>query len=372
MADEKIDPWGNELLGDYAKLFTEFGLSEIGDSVLAGIRAPSRLFRRGIVFAHRDLGKFVDSAGRKEPVAAMSGIKPSGELHLGSKLTAEELIFFQKEFGARVFYCVANLEAYADNGLTLKESRENAVSNVADVLALGLDPKNAYVYEQSEEKTVMNLAYLFARRTTNATLQALYGDRNVGLYFSTLTQAGDILLPQMPGFGGPKNVVVPVGVDQDPHIRLTRDLAAKFQPDYGFRLPSATYHQFSRSLNGETKMGKRDPQSMLTLADDPEAAHRKALNALTGGRATLSEQRRLGGEIEKCVVFELYKFHFEEDDKKLSERFHACRGGKLMCGDCKGELACRVRDFLKAHQKKKGKLEPKARQILEAQGKKRS
>ncbi|VVC72271.1 Tryptophan--tRNA ligase [uncultured archaeon] len=371
MAEEKIDPWGSELLGDYAKLFTEFGLKEIDDTLLDRMKAPNRLLRRGIVFAHRDLDKFMDSAKKGEPVAAMSGIKPSGELHLGSKMTAEELIFFQKEFGAKVFYCVANLEAYADNGLSLKDGRENAVSNVADVLALGLDPKNAFIYEQSEEKNVMNLAYLFARRTTNATLQALYGDRNVGLYFSTLTQAGDILLPQLEEFGGPKQVVVPVGVDQDPHIRLTRDLAAKFQPEYGFRLPSSTYHMLSRSLSGEMKMSKRDPASMLTLSDDPKEGHRKTLNALTGGRATLAEQRKLGGEIEKCVIFELYKFHFEEDDKKLKERFHACTGGKLMCGDCKGECACRVRDFLETHQKKKAKMLPKARELLESQGKRK-
>jgi len=66
------------------------------------------------------------------------------------------------------------------------------------------------------------------------------------------------------------------------------------------------------------------------------------------------------------VIFELYTFHFEEDDKKLKERYHACTGGKLMCGDCKKELACRVRDYLKAHQMKRKKLIPKAKEILEA------
>ena len=367
----RLDPWGNELITDYEKLFTEFGLKYLDETLLSRIKRKNRLFRRGIIFAHRDFDKFIEAYEKGEPVAAMSGIKPSGDFHMGSKLTAEELVFLQKEFGARVYYCIANLEAYADNGLSFAESRKNAISNVADLLALGLDPKKAYIYEQSEEKHVMNFAYLFARKTTNATLQALYGEKNIGLYFSALTQAGDILLPQLTEFGGPKQVLVPVGLDQDPHIRLTRDLAAKFYNEYGFKLPSSVYHKFFRSLNGEFKMSKRDPSSMLTLGDPPDAAYKKIMTAFTGGRATVDEQKKLGGEIEKCVVFELYTFHFEEDDKKLKERYHACTSGKLLCGECKKELACRIRNYLNEHQKKKEKAIDTAKEILDSQKSKR-
>ncbi len=356
----KIDPWSNDLLLDYEKLFKEFGMQHVDEKILGRIAGKNMLWRRGIVFAHRDLDRWLDAAQKGKPVAAMSGIKPSGEFHLGSKLTAEELIFFQKEFKAKVFYAVADLEAYADNGLTLEQSAELAVSNVADLLALGLDEKNAYVYKQSEERRVMNFAYLAARKTTLATLQALYGDKNMGLYFATLTQAGDILLPQHEDFGGPKNVVVPVGIDQDPHIRLCRDLAPKF----GLMLPSSTYHAFMKSLTGESKMGKRDPSSLLTLADEPEAARKKVMSAFTGGRATLEEQKRKGGEIEKCVVFDLCVFHFEEDDKELAERRKKCLAGEIMCGQCKKEVAEKVVNYLKAHQEKKKKLIPKARKLL--------
>jgi tryptophanyl-tRNA synthetase len=115
-------------------------------------------------------------------------------------------------------------------------------------------------------------------------------------------------------------------------------------------------------------MSKRDPSSVLTLGDSPEEAYKKAMAAFTGGRATVEEQRKLGGEIEKCVVFELYTFHFEEDDKKLKERYHACRGGKLLCGECKKELACRIRDYLKEHKKKRERALDAAREILESQG----
>ncbi|MBI5159018.1 tryptophan--tRNA ligase [Candidatus Micrarchaeota archaeon] len=364
MAGETFDPWGSELLSDYEHLFSEFGMQRVDEKVLRRVLNANRLWRRGIVFAHRDFDKWLSAFERKEGVACMSGIKPSSEFHLGSKLTAEEMIFFQKEFNAKVFYSIADLECYADNGIPLAESAKTAVSNLADMLALGLSEKNCFVWKQSEEKRVMNLAYVFARKTTMNTLKALYGERNIGLYFSVLTQAGDILLPQLQDFGGAKNVVVPVGVDQDPHIRFTRDIAAKFEAEYGFKLPAATFHKFFRSLSGESKMSKRDALGVITLSDDADSLKKKVSRAFTGGRATVEEQKRLGGEWKKCVVYELCLFHFEEDDKELEERQRRCASGEISCGECKKEVIEKIQKWMKAHQEKKKKLVPKAEKML--------
>src|SRR5579875_2493255 len=142
---------------------------------------------------------------------------------------------------------------------------------------------------------VMNLASVFSKSVTNNMMRAIYGDRAFGLYFSALVQAGDILLPQLGFFGGPKPVIVPVGVDQDPHIRLTRDLAHRYRDEFGFVEPSSIYHKLVHSLTGSEKMSKRDPMGVLTLNEDPKLVRRKISNALTGGRATVEEQRRLGG-----------------------------------------------------------------------------
>jgi len=356
----EIDPWSNRLIENYDKLYAEFGMKQVDEKIRAKL-VKNRYFRRGLVAGHRDFDLWLAAAAKHQPIAAMSGIKPSGEFHMGSKMTAEELIFLQRDFGAKVFYSIADLEANADNGLSLEEGLKNAVSNVADMLALGLDEKNAYIWLQSREKRVMNFAYLAARRTTLATMQALYGDKNLGLYFSTLTQAGDIVLPQHADFGGPKHVVVPVGFDQDPHLRLTRDLAAKF----GLISPSSTYHVFMRSLDGNEKMSKRDPMNLITLADEPEVAKKKVSRAFTGGRATVEEQRRIGAEYHKCVVAELERFHFEEDDKKIEERKKKCLTGEILCGECKKEVCEKVASYLKNHQEKKKKLLPKAEKILE-------
>jgi tryptophanyl-tRNA synthetase len=364
----EMDPWGSELV-DYSKLFSEFGMQRMDEGGLrkaASVLSKSRLFRRNIIFAHRDFDKFFADWEKGIPVAAMSGIKPSGEFHLGSKLTADELIFMQKAFGARVFYSIADLEAYADNGISLKESAKNAVLNVADLLALGLDPKNSCVYKQSEEKRVMNLAHIFSRKTTMATLKAIYGERSIGIYFSILTQAGDILMPQLAEFSGPKMVVVPVGADQDPHIRFTRDIAQKFSDEYGFKTPCATFHKFFRSLNGETKMSKRDSMNVLTLGDDEASMKKKISNALTGGRSTAEEQKKLGGEINKCVVYELMMFHFYEDDADLKKMYEDCTGGRILCGECKKMRLETILNWVKAHREKKRKSIPEAEKLLSA------
>lgn len=355
----EIDPWSNRLIENYDKLYSEFGMKQIDEKISAKLK-KNRYFRRGLVAGQRDFDLWLAAAEKGQKVAAMSGIKPSGEFHMGSKMTAEELIFLQRDFGAKVFYSIADLEANADNGLTLEEGLRNAVSNVADMLALGLDEKNSYIWLQSRETRVTNFAYLAARRTTLATMHALYGEKNLGLYFCTLTQAGDIVLPQHPDFGGKKHVVVPVGFDQDPHLRLTRDLAAKFD----LIAPSSTYHVFMRSLDGNEKMSKRDPMNLLTLSDEPELAKKKVSRAFTGGRATVEEQRRIGAEYHKCVVAELENFHFEEDDKKVEERKGKCLTGAILCGECKKEVCEKIVNYLKAHQERKKKLVSKAEKLL--------
>jgi tryptophanyl-tRNA synthetase len=359
MTKKEIDPFGTALVKDYDDLFENFGLQKISGALKEKL-SDNRNFRRGIVFAHRDFDKFVAAAERGERTAVMSGIKPTSEFHLGSKLTAEEIIYLQRKFGSRAHYCVADFEALADNGLSYEESAALAVDNVADLLALGLDERNAVIYKQSRSLPVLNIALQASRKTTPATLEALYGHQNLALYLAVLVQAGDILHPQLAEFGSRKHVCVPVGVDQDPHIRFARDLAAKMN----FTAPAATFHRLFRSLGGETKMSKRDPLGMITLNDSPEAIKRKLANAFTGGRATIAEQRRLGAEYDKCVVAELDYFHFEDNDAEVLERKRKCLSGELLCGECKAQVAAKINAFLRAHQEKKRRLRPRAEKLL--------
>lgn len=365
MEHDRLDPWGTSSIKDYSRLESEFGIAPVSQ-LIPRFKKLSTHLSRGIDFGQRDLDRILDAIDANKPFAIMSGIKPDGTFHLGNKMTADDMIFFQSlSKKATVFYAIADVEAYCDNGLSLSDSFKIAVQNVADILALGLDHERTIVYRQSEEMRVMRFATIFSRGVTNNMLKAIYGERQIGLYFSALIQAGDILMPQLQEFGGPKPVLVPVGADQDPHIRLTRDLATKYNDDFKFIPPSAIYHRIELALTGGMKMSKRIPASGFTLDEEPTSASKKVLTAFTGGRDTVEEQRRLGGRPDICPVFDLYRFHFARDDEH-SQRVHdECAGGVRMCGECKQEAAGLVKTFLENHQKKRASLMKEAQSLLE-------
>jgi len=358
-----IDPFGTTIIEDYERLYQEFGIQPF-KPLLSQIVDPSAAMRRGVIFGHRDFERVLEAMKRGDDFAVMSGIKPTGEFHLGTLQTAREVIYFQQQ-GATAFYCIADVEAYEDNRIPFERSQKYAVGNVADLLALGFDPKKGYIYQQSKEERVKDLAIMFGRGVTLATMKAIYGERHLGLYLSALIQAGDILLPQLKDFGGPKPTVVPVGIDQDPHLRLTRDLAFKFRRKHGFISPSSTYHKLIKALDGSPKMSKRSPMTYFTLEESPRVISKKISNSFTGGRPTAEEQRRLGANPDICPIYDLYLFHYFEKDEDVTKLYcQECKGGKILCGEDKQRLIKLVVNFVKEHQRKRRQYIDKARQIL--------
>jgi len=361
---DRLDPWGTSTVKDYSRLRSEFGIEPV-TPLLPRFKRPSPHLSRGIDFGQRDLGRILDAVDNNKPYAVMSGIKPTGDFHLGTKMTADDMVYFQSlSKKGTVFYAVADVEAYADNGLAFEETSKIATRNVADILALGLDPDRAVVYLQSEELKVMRLGTVFSKGVTNNMLRAIYGERQIGLYMAALFQAGDILMPQLPELGGPRPVLVPVGADQDPHIRLARDLAARYREEYGFIPPSSVYHRLMLSLSGSDKMSKRTEGSLLKLDDQPKEAALKISTAFTGGRDTVEEQRRLGGRPDICPVFDLYRFHFAKDDEHVQRVHEECAHGIRLCGGCKQEANSLVKAFLDDHRKKRDSLMKEATELL--------
>ncbi len=364
MDKDRLDPWGTSSIKDYSRLQSEFGIEPV-TPLVPRFKKPSPHVSRGIDFGQRDLARVLDAVDNGRPYAVMSGIKPDGAFHLGNKMTADDMIYFQSlSRKAVVYYAIADVEAYADNGLSFNETSKTAIRNVADILALGLDPDQAVVYKQSEEMRVMRMSTIFSRGVTNNMLKAIYGERQIGLYMSALVQAGDILMPQLPDLGGPKPVLVPVGADQDPHIRLSRDLATRYHSEFGFVPPSAIYHRLELALTGGYKMSKRVPESGFTLDDSPAEAARRVRVAFTGGRDTVEEQRRLGGRPQICPVYDLYPFHFAKDDAHVELVYHECVKGIRLCGECKQEAVGLVKGFLEAHHKRRDSLMNDARELL--------
>ena len=343
-----IDPYGSELVEDYTKIIKDFGLDRFN---LNDYPNPNRLMRRHVVFAQRDMKPVLKAMKEKKKFYVLSGIMPTAKkVHFGTKMVVENIAYFQKQ-GAKTFCLVADLESAAARGIPLKEARKNALEfQIPAYVALGLDPKKTIFYFQSENKDVIKLAYEASNRITLNEFRAVYGQADPARIVSALTQIGDILYPQleenMPG-------VIPVGVDQDPHIRLTRD-AARRMKEKKFFLPAGFYHKFTPSLDGSLKMSKSKPESCIDLPEDPKKVCKKLMRAKTGGRDTIERQRKLGGEPEKCMIFELYKQHLIEDDKELKKIYDDCKSGKLICGDDKKHACELMTKFMNDFEKKTG------------------
>jgi tryptophanyl-tRNA synthetase len=339
-----IDPYSAELPEDYAKVIKDFGLEEFD---VADFPKGNRLMRRGIVFSGRDLKIISKCIKEKKPFYVLSGIMPSGDrIHFGNKQVVENIRYFQ-EHGAKAYILVADLEAAAARGVSLEEGRKRAMDfHIPAYIALGLDPKKTVFYFQSENKEVVHLAFEFSKKITLNEFLAIYGSADPGRIMSAVTQVGDILYPQlehrMPG-------IIPVGIDQDPHIRLTRDIVSRVK-DKKFFSPSSMYHKYTPSLDGSLKMSKSKPESCIELPEDIAAVKKKIKRALTGGRDTVEVQKKLGGEPEKCMIFELYKQHLIDDDSKLKDIYDRCKAGTLLCGEDKENCCKLMEEFMKKFQ----------------------
>jgi tryptophanyl-tRNA synthetase len=224
----KIDPWSSTTYQDYSRLRDEFGIEEFTDNLWKELPDPHKLLRRGVIFGHRGFDLITDSVKNNKPWAILTGLMPSGKMHLGHKMVIDEVIYYQS-IGADINIAVADIEAFATRGYTLQETKEFALNEyIPNYIALGLDPEKCRIYFQSQLQEVKDLGYILGKKINWSQMQATYGfngQTNMAHIFSPLVQTGDILHVQLDKFGGNRPTLVPVGVDQDPHIRLSRDIA---------------------------------------------------------------------------------------------------------------------------------------------------
>lgn len=224
----KLDPWSSSDITDYSKLFEEFGISPF-ENLLPEIPSPHMYMRRKVIFGHRDYEQIAEAMRTGAPFSVMDGFMPSGKVHLGHKMVMDQIIWHQEK-GASAFVGIADREAYSVRGFSWQKCREIGVEEyILSLIALGFKPEGL-IYFQSGCKSVQDLAFELGVKVNSSELSAIYGfsgETNLSHMLSVATQAADILQPQLEEFGGPKPVVVPVGPDQDPHLRLTRGLAGK-------------------------------------------------------------------------------------------------------------------------------------------------
>ncbi|MGN1275557.1 MAG: tryptophan--tRNA ligase [Floccifex sp.] len=219
----------------------------------------------------------------------VSGIKPTGRLHLGNYIGAiSQFIKYQEEY--ELFIFIANLHAITVP-IEAKELRKNTKDLIALYLACGLDPEKTTLFLQSDVDAHAKLGWVMTCTSYVGELQRMtqYKDKTAkgetgitaGLFTYPPLMAGDIILYDAD--------YVPVGKDQTQHVELTRDLAERFNNRYSptFKIPkplTSTVGQKINSLQDPTKkMSKSitDPKGTIDLLDEPKVAYKKIMSAVT-------------------------------------------------------------------------------------------
>lgn len=350
-----VTPW--EVSGDvdYDKLVKEFGVSIIPDNIKKKLSKLHPLLRRGIYFAHRDFDKWLAEHEKGKKVSVITGRGPSEKMHIGHLVPFLVAKSLQDEFDCEVFIPISDDEKFfVKEDLTYEKSIEYAKENILDLIALGFKPGKTFIFEDFVYTDIYKYAARIAKRMTYSTAKAAFGlqpENNVGWSFYPAMQAAHILFPQFQR--GKHLSVVPVAIDQDPFIRLTRDIAN--HSDFKFEKPAALHAQFVPSLHGGAKMSSSG-DGVIFLTDTPKEVERKIKKyAFSGGRDTLEEHRKLGGNTDVDVSFQYLKIFFEQDDKKLKKIEDDYKSGKLLSGELKQICIDKINEFLKEHQKAREK-----------------
>lgn len=297
------------------------------------------------------------------------GMRPSSKLHLGNYLGgAKGMIALQDR---EDFDCIFGVMVY--HAITTpydpKELVVNTKEVVLDYLAAGLDPKKCHVIIQSEEHIV--LSYLLATVYQVSRLEDLptYKDKkiqfpdyvNLGLLYYPVLMAADILLY--------KAELVPVGIDQEPHLEVAREIARKFNAMFGENFPEPkrfdTPGRYVPSLLGEGKMSKSVEGSYINLTDNLETIKAKLAKAPTDSGK--GEKFPSEGPAANVMAFvELFEGH----DRAMQYK-EAYKNEGLRYGDLKKELAEAIYKELAPIQEKRKYFEahPEEVEQILAEGK---
>lgn len=335
---------------DYGRLVREFGLSYLED-LKNKIRKPHPWIERGIFFAHRDFDKILDLSENGERFAVVSGRGPSNKVHLGHLGVFSVVKWLQDVYDAEVYIPLSDDEKYVFRKIKrLEDALFYAYDNALDIAALGFNHEKTHFFISTQYPPIYRYSVMLSRHTTFSTVKAIFGfnnETNPGAIFYPIVQSVHILLPT---FEKNLPVVVPIAVDQDPYIRLTRDLAGKL----GYFKPAALHSKFLSGLDG-LPMSASNPDTAIFIDDDDKLIKRKIWRALTGGQGTLAKQKELGGNPDRCIVFEWFRAYSLRTEKDIERIYNECRSGERFCGQCKKELTA---DIIKiVHEQRKRKLE---------------
>ncbi|NPA86171.1 MAG: tryptophan--tRNA ligase [bacterium] len=339
---------------DYSKIIKEFGVKQLETG------PDFYMFRRRIAFAHRDFDLFFSRLAG--PSAIVCGRGPSENVHLGHLVPYLLVKYFHDKYNTKVYIPFSDDEKYFARKLELEQVEKYALENALDILALGFSPeKTKIVLDFKHIGHYYKYAALFAKRTTFSTVKGIFGfseSTNIGLIFYPALQTTHIMLPFLEE--KIENILVIVGIDQDPYMRLVRDLAAELS----MPKPASLYVKYLPPLTGlEGKMSASNPSSAIYLTDNEETVKRKLKNAVTGGAKSLEEQKKYGGNPEKCTVY-FYFYFLCPDDSRIEKIYQECRTGERTCKECKEELAEFLLQFLSEHRQRKEEIKERLKEYF--------
>ncbi|MGB9707250.1 MAG: tryptophan--tRNA ligase, partial [Microgenomates group bacterium] len=279
------------------------------------------------------------------------GIRATGRLHLGNYLGAiKGMIELQNNPSYKTFYMVADAHTIT-TPYSVDELRQNRREIIIDYLAAGLDPKKSTLFVQSQVPQHFELAYYFSSVVSIARMQHLptykekvnqYPKNNtMALLNYPVLMAADILLY--------KADLVPVGIDQEPHLEVAREIARKMNQTYHTTFPQpqrfATPGEYIPSLKGEGKMSKSVEGSYINLTDSLDEIRKKIRSVPT---ATVSGGPIVGGI---KTLFLLAKIFFDENSYNSYKKQY--QEGSLKFVDLKDALTEVIYQELKPFQEKR-------------------
>jgi len=349
---------------DYDELITRFGTKKIDAALLKRIAKHGEvhpMLRRQIVYSQRDMDWILDQYERGNKFTLYTGRGPSGPIHLGHLMPWAFTKYLQDLFDVKLYFQMTDDEKFMFyDRLTVEDTKMWAYDNALDVIALGFKKGKTNIFLDTELiKTMYPIAIRAAKRINFSTVKAVFGfdnSYNIGSIFFTSIQSVPAFLESH--YQGKKvPCLIPCGIDQDPHFRITRDIAEPL----GYYKPALIHAKLMPSLAGSDKMSSSKTETTIWTTDTPKDVKRKVGNAFTGGATSIDEQRRDGGKPDICSVFQYNQYFFLPDDKALEELKHKCKTGAILCGECKAALAERITEFLKKHQERR----EKAKGVLE-------
>ena len=351
--DFVVTPWHVEGEIDYDKLTKQFGTQRISNDILTKLQKITGedhfMLRRGVFFSHRDLNLILDSHEKGKEFFLYTGRGPSGHTHIGHLVPWVFAKWLQDKFNVNMYFQLTDDEKFfSKQELSLEQTSNFALENALDFIALGFNPKKTKIIINTKNiKSLYPIAAEVAKKINFSNTKAVFGftnETNLGMIFYTSLQSAPCFIEDKP-------VLIPLGVDQDPHFRITRDIAQKIN-----KIKPALIHNIMiPSLLGPGgKMSASDEKNTIYTTDSPEQVKKKINKyAFSGGQPDIEEHRKIGGDPDIDVSYQYLRIFFEPDDEKLKKIYEDYKSGNMLTGELKGILIEKINEFLSVHQEKR-------------------